>query len=58
VHDGMPVVLDGPAAEPAWLDPAADLDAVLELVRPLPDGRLEVYALPKITQGASRGSSC
>jgi putative SOS response-associated peptidase YedK len=39
----MPVVLDGIAAEAAWLDPAVDLDAPLELVRPLPDGLLDVY---------------
>jgi putative SOS response-associated peptidase YedK len=38
-------VLDGPAAEDAWLDPSVDLEAALELVRPLPDGLLDVYAL-------------
>jgi hypothetical protein len=43
------VVLDGPAAEDAWLDPEVDLDAALELVRPLPDGLLDIYPLsPKI----------
>jgi putative SOS response-associated peptidase YedK len=41
----MPVVLDGIAAEAAWLDPDVDLDATLELVRPLPDGLLDVYPL-------------
>ena len=45
VHDRMPVVLDGIAAEAAWLDPEVDLDAALELVRPLPDGQLDVYPL-------------
>jgi putative SOS response-associated peptidase YedK len=45
VHDRMPVVLDGIAAEAAWLDPDVDLDAALELVRPLPDGLLDVYPL-------------
>ena len=45
VHDRMPVILDGPEAEAAWLDPGVDLDGALELVRPLPDGRLEVYAV-------------
>jgi hypothetical protein len=33
----MPVVLDGVAAEDAWLDPEVDLDAALGLVRPLPE---------------------
>jgi len=36
VHDRLPVVLDGIAAEAAWLGPDVDLAAVLELVRPLP----------------------
>jgi hypothetical protein len=45
VHDRMPVVLDGIPAEAAWLDPDVDLDAALELVRPLPDGLLDVYPL-------------
>jgi hypothetical protein len=34
----MPVILDGPGAEAAWLDPGVDPDGALELVRPLPDG--------------------
>jgi putative SOS response-associated peptidase YedK len=41
----MPVVLDGVTAEDAWLAPEVDLDAALELVRPLPDGLLDVYPL-------------
>jgi hypothetical protein len=45
VHDRMPVVLDGVAAEDAWLDPEVDLDAALEFVRPLPDGLLDVNPL-------------
>jgi putative SOS response-associated peptidase YedK len=43
VHDRMPVILDGPDAEAAWLSPKVDLDGALELVHPFPDGRLEVY---------------
>jgi putative SOS response-associated peptidase YedK len=47
VHDRMPAVLDGRAAEAAWLDPTVDLDAAVELlVRPLRDGLLDVYARP------------
>lgn len=36
---------DGPAGRTAWLDPSVDLDGALELVRPLPDGRVEIYAV-------------
>lgn len=49
IHDRMPVVLDGPDAEQAWLtDP--DAAAVVEaLCVPLPDGRVQVepVELPK-----------
>lgn len=41
VHDRMPVVLD-PAAEAAWLEPGADPEDLLELLRPAPEGRLEL----------------
>lgn len=41
VHDRMPVVLD-PDVESAWLDPASEVDALLELLRPAPEGRLEL----------------
>jgi putative SOS response-associated peptidase YedK len=44
VHDRMPVILDGPDAEAAWLSADLDLDGALELVRPFPDGRLEAYS--------------
>ena len=35
----MPVVLD-PAVESTWLDPDADPEVLLELLRPAPEGRL------------------
>jgi putative SOS response-associated peptidase YedK len=55
VHDRMPVILDGPEAEAAWLDPGVDLDGALELVRPLPDGRLEVYAVsPRVNNARNQ----
>lgn len=41
VHDRMPVVLDS-AVESTWLDPAADVDSLLELLRPAPEDRLEL----------------
>src|SRR5947209_4091976 len=56
VHDRMPVLLDGPAAEAAWLDTAVDLDGALELARPLADGLLDVYAVdPKINSSRVEG---
>ena len=55
VHDRTPVILDGPQAEAAWPDPSVDLDGALELVRPLPDGHLEVYAVsPRVNTSATR----
>jgi putative SOS response-associated peptidase YedK len=55
VHDRMPVILDGSAAEAAWLDPSVDLDGALELARPLPDGRLEVYAVsPRVNNARNQ----
>lgn len=41
VHDRMPVVLD-PAVEADWLDPGADPDDLLDLLRPAPEDRLEL----------------
>ena len=46
LHDRMPAVLDGPEAEAAWLHGAVDLDAALDLVKPLPEGRLAIAAVP------------
>ena len=40
VHDRMPVVLD-PDVEGTWLDPDADTETLLEILRPAPDDRLE-----------------
>jgi putative SOS response-associated peptidase YedK len=45
VNHRMPVVLDGPDAERAWLNPDVDLDAAVELAAPLADGRLDVYPI-------------
>jgi putative SOS response-associated peptidase YedK len=52
----MPAVLDGIVAEAAWLDPDVDLDAALELMRPPPDGLLDVYPLSaKINSSRNEG---
>jgi putative SOS response-associated peptidase YedK len=56
VHDRMPVILDGPGAEAAWLSADVDLDRALELVRPFPDGRLEVYPVsPRVNNARNEG---
>jgi putative SOS response-associated peptidase YedK len=41
IHDRMPVLLD-PAVESTWLDPDADEDALLELLRPAPLDALDL----------------
>ena len=40
VHDRMPVVLDQ-STEPTWLDPGADPETLMELLRPAAEGVLE-----------------
>ena len=56
VHDRMPVILDGPDAEAAWLSPDVDLDCALEFVHPFPDGRLEVYPVsPQVNNAGNEG---
>jgi putative SOS response-associated peptidase YedK len=39
IHDRMPVILD-PDLEAAWLDPDADEEELLRMLRPLPSDRL------------------
>ena len=41
IHDRMPVLLD-PGVESTWLDPDADEDALLELLRPAPPKELDL----------------
>jgi putative SOS response-associated peptidase YedK len=41
VHDRMPVVLER-ELESSWLDPDADVDDLLEILRPAPEGALEL----------------
>ena len=40
IHDRMPVILDGPDAERAWLSPALDAAAAKALLGPLPAERM------------------
>lgn len=59
VNHRMPVELDGPAAEHAWLDPDVDLEAAVQLAAPLPDGRLDVHPIsPRVTAAATKDSTC
>ena len=56
LHDRMPAVLAGPEEEAAWLDPAVDLDAALELTRSLPDASLEVIPVsPELNTAGVEG---
>jgi len=41
IHDRMPVVLDR-ELEDAWIDPDAGVDDLLEILRPAPEGLLEL----------------
>lgn len=41
IHDRMPVILD-PSLEAAWLDPEADEEELLAMLRPLPSDLLEM----------------
>jgi putative SOS response-associated peptidase YedK len=56
VHDRMPVILADDASRSAWLDPAGDDGAALELLRPLPDDALDVQpANPLVNSVANQG---
>ena len=46
LHDRMPVILD-PAAQAAWLDPAAGKDDLEPLLAPAPDGVLEAWPVSR-----------
>lgn len=39
IHDRMPVILEGPDQEAAWLDHDLPPEALLDLLRPLPDAK-------------------
>jgi putative SOS response-associated peptidase YedK len=54
----MPAVPVGVAAEDAWLAPRSTSTRRLSIVRPLPDGLLDVYPLStKINSMPRRGGS-
>jgi len=57
VHDRMPCVLDSPESEGAWLSPAVDADAALELLGPLDAGRTSAQpANPAVNRAGVEGA--
>lgn len=56
IHDRMPVVLSEPGACEAWLDPAVDGPAALELLAPLPSRELAVRAANPVVNRAGYDS--
>jgi putative SOS response-associated peptidase YedK len=51
IHDRMPVILTGPEAEAAWLDPATDAKAAVEMCLPFPPERMDsAPANPKLNK--------
>jgi putative SOS response-associated peptidase YedK len=56
LHDRMPAVLPTAGEQAAWLDRAVDLDGAIDLVRPLPEGSLEMAPVSPGLNGAGNGS--
>jgi putative SOS response-associated peptidase YedK len=46
IHDRMPVILDD-AGVTAWLNPDAPLETLIDLMRPVENGMLELHAVPQ-----------
>jgi putative SOS response-associated peptidase YedK len=46
IHDRMPVILDD-AGVTAWLNPDAPLETLIDLMRPVENGMLELNAVPQ-----------
>ena len=56
VHDRMPVILQSPEEEAAWLSRDVGLDAAKELLRPFPSGRVSVApANPAVNKAGVEG---
>jgi putative SOS response-associated peptidase YedK len=56
VHDRMPVILEDPDAEAAWLSCDVGVDAAAELLRPLPSDRVSVApANPAVNKAGVEG---
>jgi putative SOS response-associated peptidase YedK len=59
IHDRMPVILPGAAAEKAWLDHGTPAEALQELLVPLPDGAVARRAVgPAVSDARYDGPEC
>jgi putative SOS response-associated peptidase YedK len=59
IHDRMPVILDGPEACEAWLDPTVSASAASELLLPLASQRMAVgRANPIVNSSRHEGPLC
>ena len=57
VHDRMPCILAGPEEEAAWLARDVDATAAVELLHPLPDGRVSAApANPAVNRAGVEGA--
>ena len=56
LHDRMPAVLASADEQAAWLSGGVDLDGAIDLVRPLPEGSLEIAPVSPQLNGAGNGS--
>ena len=57
IHDRMPVVLEGPEAEAAWLSGEVDVEGALEFLTPLENARVSVApANPAVNKAGVEGA--
>jgi putative SOS response-associated peptidase YedK len=56
LHDRMPAILRTPDEHAAWLSRDVDLDGATDLVRPLPEGCLDIAPVSPQLNGAGNGS--
>jgi putative SOS response-associated peptidase YedK len=55
LHDRMPAVLASQEEQAAWLNRDVDLDGAIDLVRPLPEGSLDIVPVSRELNGAGNG---
>jgi putative SOS response-associated peptidase YedK len=57
IHDRMPVILQSAEAQKTWLNDTTDLPTVLEMLQPLPQNLLRVYAVSPMLNNVSVAST-